>query len=201
MGEMARFKGEEVKIGTCEDMYYLRADQRELVKALPHNVDPVNDADVLRFRFPFPDEDKIEPGAFENSFRSVVIPGATPPEGVEHDSMQFRHDKGYLISLPCPEAGESPVYGMHKVHRNGFAGAVKLCQQRFFNGFWVPVFECGGCGAKWRIETLEECQPIIKALRDEAETARCRPTGLQTANWYDAIADRIVSGFAKPEGK
>ena len=31
MGEYARFRGAEIKIGTCESMYYLRADQRHLI--------------------------------------------------------------------------------------------------------------------------------------------------------------------------
>ena len=31
MGEYASYLGERIKIGTCENMYYLRADQRHLV--------------------------------------------------------------------------------------------------------------------------------------------------------------------------
>ena len=59
MGEYAKHKGEEIKIGTCENMYYLRFDQRHKVKALPGNVDPNGaDAYALRFRFPWPNEDK-----------------------------------------------------------------------------------------------------------------------------------------------
>ncbi len=32
MGEYAIYRGERIKIGTCEDMYYLRPDQVHLVK-------------------------------------------------------------------------------------------------------------------------------------------------------------------------
>lgn len=32
MGEYATYKGQEIKIGTCEDCYYLRADQRHLAQ-------------------------------------------------------------------------------------------------------------------------------------------------------------------------
>jgi|ERR1700722_4953019 len=73
MGEYAGFRGDQVKIGTCEQMYYLRADQAHLVRALPGNVDPLKDAEHLRFRFPFPDEDHIQPGAFGDFDRTVVL--------------------------------------------------------------------------------------------------------------------------------
>jgi hypothetical protein len=54
MGEYALYKGQQIKIGTCETMYYLRADQAHLVTPLPGNVDPIKDADEIRFRFPSP---------------------------------------------------------------------------------------------------------------------------------------------------
>src|SRR5437016_4579142 len=63
MGEYAQYGGQDVKIGTCEDMYYLRYDQRWQVQALDGNVNPVLDVAHLRFRFPWPDEDTIPPGA------------------------------------------------------------------------------------------------------------------------------------------
>lgn len=42
MGEYAKSNkdGEIVKIGTCEDMYYLRADQLEEITAIDHSMDP-----------------------------------------------------------------------------------------------------------------------------------------------------------------
>lgn len=69
------YGNKQIKIGTCANMYYLRADQRHLVRAiLPHNVDPSGPyAEALRFRFPFPDEDGIAPGAFEDYDRGVRV--------------------------------------------------------------------------------------------------------------------------------
>jgi hypothetical protein len=55
MGEYATYNGENIKLGTCESMYYLRADQRHLISG--YRFDGGD-----RFRFPFPDEDDIEPG-------------------------------------------------------------------------------------------------------------------------------------------
>lgn len=73
MGENASYQGQEIKIGTCENMYYLRADQAHLVTALPGNLDPVKRADAIRFRFPFPDEDHIAPGDFRDYGRTVTV--------------------------------------------------------------------------------------------------------------------------------
>ena len=44
MGEYAKYNNQEIKIGTCETMYYLRYEDRHKVKALKGNVDPVRDA-------------------------------------------------------------------------------------------------------------------------------------------------------------
>jgi hypothetical protein len=58
MGEYARYNGSDIKIGTCEDMYYLRADQAHLVTApVDGMLDPIKYAAQIRFRFPFPEED------------------------------------------------------------------------------------------------------------------------------------------------
>lgn len=63
MGEYARIKGNntKVKIGTCESMYYLRYEDR-------HKVD-YSFVGNERFRLPFPDEDHIQIGHYDNAFR------------------------------------------------------------------------------------------------------------------------------------
>ncbi len=202
MGEFASYSGEQLKIGTMEDMYYLRLDQRQLVGRIRGNVD-VNSDDVysLRFRFPWPDEDDQPPGVVghERFERSVALWGMTVPEGVDHHSIQFRNDAGYLCSLPCPEGpGPHPV----KIHRNGWSGAVHLAQQKLLrDGRIVPVLRCGGCGGKWRVEEPNEIAAIAEWFLDEGEKKR-------NDSWYgegDAkqfvghefwhkIASRILAG-------
>jgi hypothetical protein len=85
MGEFAMYNGDRVKIGTCEEMYYLRADQAQRVRWQVGNVDPFRDAAELRFRFPFPDEDRIAPGAFENAERKVGLHSVSLPQNIKHD--------------------------------------------------------------------------------------------------------------------
>jgi hypothetical protein len=200
MGEYAKHNGQEIKIGTCENMYYLRFDQRALVQAMPGNVDPMaEEVHELRFRFPWPDEDMLEPGA--NAFhangyhRAIAAHGMTVPAGVDHSNVQFRADAGYLLSLPCPEGPEAHA----GVWRNGFSGAVQLVAQKLLrDGRLVPVCRCGGCGAMWRMETPSDIEALAVAFRSEADrrehAGSFNGTGKQDRKFFDAIADRILEG-------
>ena len=164
MGEYAEYRGGRIKIGTCESMYYLRADQARLVRALPGNVDPVRDRGEIRFRFPFPDEDALKPGSFDDYGRGVRIPGGwhLPAEYEHSGSVQFSGKPGYLLSLPCPEAFRAEGDSFHtdvtldggatlRVHRNGFSGGYEVTQQRSIEGEWWTVVDCGSCGHAWRL--------------------------------------------------
>lgn len=205
MGEYAKIKGtgERVKIGTCEDMLYLRADQARRVWAQPGNVDPVADADRgIRFRFPWPDEDDIAPGAFDDPFRALVVPGLEVPEGVEHGLVQFSATPGYLVSLPCPEGpGILRDGDALRVHRNGFPGAVELVQQRYYEGRLVAVCQCRGCGRAYRLPTLADAEPLIVAVRAMADREHRvaeqngTPGNAATGDRYHEIAERITAGY------
>jgi hypothetical protein len=205
MGEYASYKGQEIKIGTCEDMYYLRFDQRHMVQALPGNVDPVADVSALRFRFPWPNEDGIDPGsdAFHaNGFhRAVCVHGFHAPD-VEHSSVQFVAQAGYNVCLPCPESSAyaSPVKGGFGaltltgttigVHRNGFRGSVLLVAQKWIAGIGlVPILMCGGCGSMWREQDRVRIEKLARSARASADRAQEEPGGF----WH-TVADRILAG-------
>ena len=199
MGEYAEYNGEQIKIGTCEDMYYLRADQRFKVTNSDVNMRG-DEVHHIRFRFPWPDEDKIEPGSgkfHDNGYdRAVAVPGAEAPKDVEHHSVQFvAREPGYLISLPCPEGPDSSL----PVHRNGFSGAVKLVRQKLLtDGRLVPVLRCGGCGGMWRVEEQHEIEAIAVAFRSEGDrlerAGEYNGTGKADRRFSDTIADRILAG-------
>jgi hypothetical protein len=202
MGEFALYRGERIKIGTCEDLYYLRADQAPSVGRQSGNVDPMSPdhRKSIRFRFPWPDEDGTEPGAFDRYDRAVGVPGSevTVPAGVEHYSIQFSSAHGYLLSLPCPEGapgvtpGLSTMVGDIKIARNGFGGAVQVVQQAYRNGNLALICQCGGCGARYNLPTFADAEPVIVAFRAEAD--RRARTG-ESATWYHAVADRIAAGY------
>lgn len=211
MGEYANHNGRSVKIGTCEDMLYLRADQAHLVRPERGSVDPVRDAEAIRFRFPWPDEDGCEPGSFENPFRTLAVQGASHPVPFEHGIVQFVASAGYNVCLPCPEGAEGIEQGLgpidvggFKVHRNGFRGAVHLSQQRVWEGRLVAVCECGGCGRAYRLETVEQVEPIVVAIRAmadrEQQTADQHGTqgNADIADRLHLIADRVIAGYVDP---
>lgn len=82
MGEYVKYRGHEVKIGTCENLYYtsyqkyLAAMNSGFVSGLQGNGAPMDYLNVnygFRFRFPFPDEDKLKFGEIIEPFHRGVI--------------------------------------------------------------------------------------------------------------------------------
>lgn len=204
MGEYARYNGESIKIGTCEDMYYLRADQALSVSAEDGSVDPLGEyAGPIRFRFPFPDEDDVEPGAFDRYDRGIGIEHVSAPEDLagEHYTVQFvAQSHGYNVCLPCPEDGEAG-HGL-TVHRNGFAGATFLVQQRLVDGRLLPILRCA-CGMSWRVEDpadlLEslEATAIASVRRENISRRHHGQPELEAGApvFERRIAERVLQGF------
>lgn len=206
MGEYAKTRaGDEIKLGTCEDMYYLRADQVDEIAGYRFAFE------VDRFRFPFPDEDENAPGHFDDYSRGWKVPGGyTLPEtlsGDEHRSIQFSAPMGYLVSLPCPEQfgradggtfTEIPI-GEHgdtiRVGRNGFSGGgATVHQQAYRGGVLVTLLHCGSCGAVHRLDTLEDAEPVIEAFRAEADRTEWRRVDWRREHLL-TIAARIEAGY------
>ena len=141
MGEYATYNGDSIKIGACEDMYYLRYDQRHMVKQEAHSLDPTN-CDGLRFRFPFPDEDDMPPGAFDDFRRGLMIYGKElastvscskehePAEGAEIVRQRAIDGKLWLI-MRCPKCGG--------LWRTDLDGAMKVCKAIAEQGQARPV--------------------------------------------------------------
>jgi hypothetical protein len=193
MGEFAEYKGSRIQIGTCEDLFYLRADQWDHVTPISGRDDVTQYLKAVRFRFPWPDEDEVEPGMFKDYDRSCALRGLEAPaeHAEDHHSVGFVAAAGYQCSLPCPESGKA-IEGA-QVQRTSFRGAVHLCQQRWWNGLLVGVLECGGCGLAWRLETLIAAQPAIDALRSEAEQQQQKSA--VSAEWYATVAERLRAGY------
>lgn len=207
MGENAIYKGQSIKIGTCESMYYLRFDQAKLVTPKEGNVDPVKDglAGEIRFRFPWPDEDHLEPGAFDDHSRGLSL-DVPLPEGIQHNNVQFRAP-GYVVSLPCPEFEQGPGsdHGL-TIHQNAHPGTLRIVQQKFVDGQLHTVCACGGCGAMFRYGTLKDVQPILSNLRSEYARQQAKIDSRATAKeeitrakFKDQVADRIEAGYRMGE--
>lgn len=213
MGEYAKYKGQSIKIGTCEQMYYLRADQVHLITPERNSVNPL-DAGVasnIRFRFPFPQEDGIDPGAFEDHDKALFCSGVSAPEDIDHGFLQFSRNYpnagGILLSTPCPLSAAGKASGL-KFAFNGYSGDVGIHSQRLVDGQLRLVCRCGGCGALWRNDTLADCQPILDSLEEQAayldhqtRIANERPGAVQcssSGSFYREVARRIVAGYTEP---
>ena len=170
MGEYATRKSDQhdIKIGTCESMYYLRFDDISLI-VYDHNLlEPGNS-----FRLPFPDEDDLPPGAdgyHDNGYdRSVILmPYADHDIGkdVEFDEPEARqwpgliqaHNKhsGILVNFPCyhgvlPE-GSNKTYkeGGIAFHWNGKTPTWALVRVKLTKEGLVPLITCRHCGSLFR---------------------------------------------------
>lgn len=199
MGEYALYQGYRIKIGTCEDMYYLRADQAHLVTPVSGSLDPVKEAEQIRFRFPFPDEDRIEPGRFGNYARALGLHDVDYGPA-EHRRVQWTSNgtgaagRGALTMTPCPLSSDWPE-GLKAMY-NGFSGNVQIRQQRLIEGALWLVCECGICGAAYRVPP-GDLDPIIDKLAAEARLhdAHDDPT---RADYYREISLRILAGYTGP---
>lgn len=201
MGEYAKVKGsgERVKIGTCESMYYLRADQARDVWPEHGNVDPVKDAASLLFRFPWPNEDGNEPGDYDDHDHGFLF-YAVGPADIDHGLCQFSDNqrRGYLLNMPCPESpdfAEMLPEGA-KLFRNGHVGAgrVKLVMQRVWEGRLVAVCECVGCGRLYRLPTFADAEPLVDELTKRAEYAELRDD-ITEARRLVELARRLTAGY------
>ena len=211
MGEYANYLGESIKIGTCEDMYYLRAEQAGMVTPLPGSLDPVMDAEALRFRFPFIDEDGLDPGSFDEYNKGLRLDIRLD---MNHLTIQLKGSKGYLISIPCPEQlGEDIpktmiLEGLGEVYlgRNGYAGSIELRGQAFRgdSGLLVPVIGCIQCGSMVSLPDKGEAAPILDYLDAEAkkyqrqaatDKPELAPGWTRRANECLEIASRILKGY------
>jgi hypothetical protein len=204
MGEYATRKsdGQNIKIGTCDSMYYMRASQIEEVSGY----DFASCLYGIRFRFPFPDEDGRQVGDLDepgHDFdRAVRVDGVTAPKEIDHYSVQFKADNGYLMSVQCPESLSSDKLLVHdidpdaevkvvKVHKNGYGGAVGVHSQKWVAADedgperLVTVMRCLGCGSLYRLHDWSMAEEVVVALRSAGQ---------------HKMADRVTAGYMLAAG-
>lgn len=215
MGEYIKINGECVKLGTCESMYYCRYQQAEELKALGICEKMDGNATIddymngsCRFRFPFPDEDAIAVGDFEDHDRGVrvalsdeawaTLNGFLTNHGSLWTTVSPRHSYkpetpgGYVheplsfnLELPCPEVGDfskyhtSPLPAYH---------ALEVCQQKPVDGHLWVIVRCPWCSKMWRLPQGE-----AMVLANEVRKQTCyHPNG-----FWNELANRIEAGYAR----
>ena len=151
-----------VKIGTCENMYYMRlAAAIKLANVGARDDDGIAFKEMLednttRFRFPWPDEDgRAETNQLHNVMDFDRGYELYVPEHIEINHCSTWHQgKGYNVQLPCikseefkkvAEAGAKLSHGAHSQKI-----AVKYDAIR--DGERAILFECVYCGQLQRLD-------------------------------------------------
>ena len=163
MGEYAMHQGQEIKIGTCEDMLYLRWEDRYQVQPMRGNVDPGVDSG-LRFRLPFPDEDCLLPGYYTDAFRGQRLYNNA---GDWLGAPEMETKPGLLLNIPCYHGMRLPDLGPDvRVFWNGKGHALELTSVKTMgDGSVVPVVTCLHCRSAWRMTWDEIWDYIPEPLR------------------------------------
>lgn len=156
MGEYATYNGHEIKIGTCENMYYIRYEDRFKVQPLENSLDCSSEMG-LRWRLPFPDEDCVEPGEYTKHDRGIILGGFSDPTTTEDDAVgiiQLHHPSGILINLPCYHGEKLPeIQGKDvKIFWNGKAPAYALTAVKNTTEGIFPIVSCQFCRTSWRYD-------------------------------------------------
>lgn len=192
MGEYIMLaSGEHVKIGTCEDLFYIslprlrrevEAGATECIGNLPP-VDYLDPAGGWRYRFPWPDED----GTGADYMRAMVVP--TPPAWFperEHDRLAHgvsaisqRPAGGYRVTIwtPCPLSGEP-------MECSSVPQIVEIYEQKQVDGLVWTIARCPYCGALWRVPPAQAGE-LVAHLR----------TSFPRDVWTLKVAELIAAGY------
>jgi hypothetical protein len=163
MGEYAFRKSDkkEVKIGTCETMYYLRWDNRNDI-VYPHNWLDVS------FRLPFPDEDSVPIGEYVEYNRCIPLINYSPISELDNGRLVLSHVSGVQINVPCyhgcaadiDEDMFQPVTTWPHAKVQPSFSLMRVKQSQDFNKL-CPVIKCNWCDYAYYSSTWQDILPFI----------------------------------------
>ena len=163
MGEYAFRKSDkaEVKIGTCNSMYYLRWDNRKDI------VYPYSLLDVS-FRLPFPDEDNVRIGEYDVYDRSIPLVNYMPFTQLEHGNIWLHHISGMRVEVPCYHGCKASLAQNMKptlvsVTHNNVSPSFHLMRVKHsctYNKL-CPVIKCAWCDYVYYSSTWQDILPFI----------------------------------------
>lgn len=203
MGEYVKIKGQQVKLGTCENLYYTRFNQlKEAVSTMEFcegNDQPteyLKESNGFRYRFPFPEEDNLGIGEYKDHEKGLLFLAD------ETFSFDVSHSKkcvstcvqggAYNINhyIACPNSKE---WVQTCSARNGFPYLLK--QQKQVNGqLWI-VCECGYCGQAFRLDE-DGARQICRFFVKELNFRKNSPYYSESRNkYYMEVIRRIMAGY------
>jgi len=189
MGEYALdANGHQIKLGTCQWLYYLRYEDRDKVTPCVNSLDPRETAGTrLKFRLPWPDEDHIEIGAYEHHGRLEPlyrrgndgrVQDWTDSELSEDTgALQMKHESGLLLTLVChhglalPDIGAAPGIS---VGWNGKRAAFGLAAiSPGSDDAMCAIVKCRFCGQAWRFPLADILGFVADDVLRERLVAYC----------------------------
>lgn len=182
MGEYIKYKGNEIKIGTCESLYYTsyqkyeQALQKGQLSAVPGNAPPEAYSkrnSGYRFRFPFPDEDRLPFGDIGNFGHDRGVSVKIEPVKEQETNEEWKIIAGKQLQLEITQ--------QKLVHREADG---KLCL--------ALVVRNPESGDSYRIE---EDPAIRKIIKDVLRNQVLKSSNAEDQNFYRKIAFRIRDGF------
>jgi len=168
MGEYATriSDGEHIKIGTCEEMFYLRYEDRYKVRKMAGSLDAGRTLG-LYWRLPYPDEDGILPGDYRDHARGERLVKMLPkdaqgwqghedfaPADMDPGIMQMHNESGLLLNVKCYHGARLPDCSPDvQAHWNGKSWFLELSSlKNRADGRVVPVVHCRFCREAWSFE-------------------------------------------------
>lgn len=183
MGEYAKYNGQQIKIGTCESMYYLRYSDRHNVMPESGSLNPAT-TNNLFWRLPFPDEDNIGPGGYSDYNRGLRLYKVEkdhldqsiaidfPADDLQDNpgTLQLRHESGLLVNVPCHHGAKLPDIQGAEVFWNGKTHSIELAFLKNTDDGVLPVIRCRHCDKMWRC-SWDEVLPYIsdEIMRERLE--------------------------------
>jgi hypothetical protein len=216
MGEYLKVNGKEIKLGTCESLYYVRLSDLQEIEALgiakkidgndelAGYLDPANG---YHYRFPFPEEDHTPAGEYENydkGFSLVVDPKIAPQlygylhgEEWEHGTICHSCNVGggsynVNIILPCPLSHDFPKD--IKMSTGGASSVIEITQQKQVEGKIWTVIRCGYCKAAIRLD-VEGGTELAACLNAYADNMARYKDNESTVEYYREVARRVLQGY------
>lgn len=164
MGEYIKHRGETVKIGTCEDLYYTTAQQFKAayqagkLERTEHGENPeiYFKENTFRFRFPFPDEYALQIGQHDNFCRGVLLqlPTGLAEIGHTHCFTEYPTPAGnFGVQFDCPqsETGKKSPYIFTRNIDPKEIFSVLVTQQKIIENRLHTICRCPFCGSSSRM--------------------------------------------------
>ena len=150
-----------VKLAYGSYWYYIRYEDRLKVKPAINNIDCSEEFN-LYWRLPYPDEDSIKIGEYQDPNRVYQLHGFVVEEADKFAGMiQLHHDSGLNINVVCYHGLKLPA-GSREIHAfwNRKASFFVLCAVKNTKKGLKAVVRCQYCGRAWTTE-IENVLPFI----------------------------------------